>query len=366
MEKIVYILGAGFSAPLGLPVMSNFLEKSKDLYFENPEKYKHFKKIFDRISDMSYCKNYYNTDLFNIEEILSILEMNDNVSGNSEFKEIFAQYLCDVIEYYTPNINSYSIIPELSDWYKYLFADDVKKIFNYYGYFICSLFRLIFRKYKVDLEGVGLVDEINTHIEKPNNLEYSIITLNYDMVVESFIIFAKEKYKEINSQYYGFNRSGSKTLENNPWLVKLHGSVEKKEIIAPTWNKFLKPSIILYEWKRAYELLKEANQIRIIGYSLPITDSYIKYLLKTSLVESENKHFKKIDVICKDPEGLVKKRYDEFINFRDFEFKNTDCTEYFKKIYDMSLSIEKKKIINIEENLTLNKLEDAHSEFFNN
>lgn len=41
-EKVVYILGAGFSAPLGLPVMSNFLVKSKDLYFSDTEKYKRF------------------------------------------------------------------------------------------------------------------------------------------------------------------------------------------------------------------------------------------------------------------------------------------------------------------------------------
>ncbi|WP_175406349.1 hypothetical protein [Bacillus sp. FJAT-27264] len=29
MEKVVYILGAGFSAPLGIPVMSNFIMKAK-------------------------------------------------------------------------------------------------------------------------------------------------------------------------------------------------------------------------------------------------------------------------------------------------------------------------------------------------
>jgi len=37
LEKVVYLLGAGFSAPLGLPVMSNFLEKSKDIYFADPQ-----------------------------------------------------------------------------------------------------------------------------------------------------------------------------------------------------------------------------------------------------------------------------------------------------------------------------------------
>ena len=46
MEKVVYILGAGFSAPLGLPVISNFYEKSKDLYFSDTIQYKYFIKIF--------------------------------------------------------------------------------------------------------------------------------------------------------------------------------------------------------------------------------------------------------------------------------------------------------------------------------
>jgi len=32
MERVVYILGAGFSAPLGLPVMNDLMIKAKDLY----------------------------------------------------------------------------------------------------------------------------------------------------------------------------------------------------------------------------------------------------------------------------------------------------------------------------------------------
>lgn len=31
MEKVAYILGAGFSAPLGLPVMSNFLDTDETI-----------------------------------------------------------------------------------------------------------------------------------------------------------------------------------------------------------------------------------------------------------------------------------------------------------------------------------------------
>ena len=55
MEHVVYILGAGFSAPHGLPVMSNFIEKSKDLYTKDEQKYQHFSDIyqlFDKISNV--------------------------------------------------------------------------------------------------------------------------------------------------------------------------------------------------------------------------------------------------------------------------------------------------------------------------
>ena len=47
MENIVYFLGAGFSAPLGLPVMNNFWSKAKDLYVEKNTEFKYFKEIFE-------------------------------------------------------------------------------------------------------------------------------------------------------------------------------------------------------------------------------------------------------------------------------------------------------------------------------
>ena len=75
MEKVTYILGAGFSAPLGLPVMQDFLAKSKDLYFSDPRRYRHFQRVFELVRNLSITKNYFDADLFNIEEILSILEM---------------------------------------------------------------------------------------------------------------------------------------------------------------------------------------------------------------------------------------------------------------------------------------------------
>jgi hypothetical protein len=58
MERVVYLLGAGFSAPLGIPVMSNFLTRSKDLYFTDPARFDHFKEVFDTINELSVIKTF--------------------------------------------------------------------------------------------------------------------------------------------------------------------------------------------------------------------------------------------------------------------------------------------------------------------
>src|SRR5260370_8302110 len=135
MENVVYLLGAGFSAPLGLPVMSNFLVKSKDIYFQNPEKYKHFQDVFKLINEMSITKNYYDADLFNIEEILSILEMREELAGERD-KRTFLEYITNVIEYFTPALKQ----PEglfADGWDSTLFERDFDQL--NYGYFAASL-----------------------------------------------------------------------------------------------------------------------------------------------------------------------------------------------------------------------------------
>ena len=104
MEKVVYFLGAGFSAPLGLPLMSNFLVKSKDQFFANPDDYAHFQSVFDAVNKLSVSKNYYEADLFNIEEILSIMEM-QSFLGSKSIKKQFIKYIIDVIKHHTPQPN---------------------------------------------------------------------------------------------------------------------------------------------------------------------------------------------------------------------------------------------------------------------
>jgi hypothetical protein len=62
----------------------------------------------------------------------------------------------------------------------------------------------------------------------------------------------------------------------------------------------------------------EAHHIRIVGYSLPLTDAYIRYLLKDVIGQAGN--IEQIDVLCEDGNDKVERRCRDFIRFKNFRF----------------------------------------------
>ncbi len=178
------------------------------------------------------------------------------------------------------------------------------------------------------------------------------------MVLENFATFLNENY-QINDAV-GFSGQILNAPENGrPVLAKLHGSVDSGVIIPPTWAKGTHRKIAPV-WKRAFEVLEKSNQIRFIGYSLPVGDAYIKYLLKAAVVRAQN--LKKIDVICLDPYGDVKERYENFIKFNFLRFRNSATEDYLKDVPGMSDPPQPERRAR-EPVFKINGLEKAHTQF---
>ena len=313
-EQILYLLGAGFSAPLGLPVMSNFLFKSRDQYFAEPDKYVYFPGVFEIIRNLSDVKNYFKADLFNIEEILSILEMQRHLGTGEAKAHDYIQYLCDVVRYYTPKIQA--SVESTVNWYDNWLGD---KKATPFGNFVACLFNLTVN----EIRGASTAQRLNASRDKDAQTVYSVVTLNYDLVLEKIC-------DQIGSSMqvaiaFGIGDEFTPEWHGYPYLAKLHGTVASGKIIPPTWNKGLYTEIA-DAWQLAYRLLSTATQIRIVGYSLPETDSYVKYLLKSAVTEANN--LKQIDVICLDPKGEVKDRYGDFIDFPNYRFAPLDVLSY--------------------------------------
>jgi hypothetical protein len=347
MENVVYMLGAGFSAPLGLPVMNDFLLKAKDMYALDAKKYAYFENVFQKINSMAVTKSYYDADLFNIEEILSILEMRERLAGADT--KTFVEFLCDVIDYYTPAVPTPRL--ETANWF-----DTVLGPWTHYFALAGSLLGIRL------WTSTDPIHDIAVDISQlPNRkCSYAVVSLNYDLVLEYMA-------KAINAMttkpgsvkcYFGKpdDDGGAGEEKIIVPLAKLHGSTHTRHVIAPTWNKGLESdSTIVETWATALKLLREANHIRIIGYSLPESDAYIRYLLKAAVIESP--HLKSFDVICSDSSGQTRERYKAFVTFKYFRFAHGLTQDYLSNVF------ERKSADIPSMSVTFDGLERAHEDF---
>src|SRR5215211_7392129 len=214
MDKVVYFLGAGFSAPLGLPVMTNFLTKSKDMYFLNRSRYSRFPEVFATIKRLSVSKNYYEADLFNIEEILSILEMRQ-LLGGEEIKKSFVEYITLVIRHFTPSLEGHRE-PLPVNWHGFLFGnirEDVPAEIRtpaLYGYIAANLLGLQF--YRPD-HRISPVKVAFSKLHQPS-VSYSVVTVNYDLVLENYAHYIKSTYDK-SSSYSGSDIGFSADLRSH-------------------------------------------------------------------------------------------------------------------------------------------------------
>jgi hypothetical protein len=179
------------------------------------------------------------------------------------------------------------------------------------------------------------------------------------MVLENSFNYLKEVFHA--EEKHGFSSAieeNETEFHKRTHLAKLHGSIDTKVIVPPTWNKGLHREI-KPAWKLAYKLLTEANQIRIVGYSLPVADAYVKYMLKAAIIKCEN--LKRIDVICRDNESHdVEKRYAQFIRHPNYAFKNDNVVNYLQELNDL-LRFTK---VSGNDIVYINKLESAHKNYF--
>jgi hypothetical protein len=327
MERIVYLLGAGFSAPLGIPVVRNFLERSKDLYFQDQDNYAHFLAVFDTIRELSVCKNYYTIDLLNIEDILSLLEMRSTLVHEEKSRQSFVRYIADVVRHYTPSNGGRT---HGEHWARTVFGPEP---WSYYALFVATLLNFPVRR----MTEPPNTTEYLPMDPIPRATEYAVITLNYDLVLErlagdlnDWVVKEDDSLAKRHPRRHFRRDFRSRPDEGgfNGYLAKLHGSIDTADIIPPTWNKRLAKGILLKAWRIAHWLLANANHVRIIGYSLPEADSYIKYLLRAAVVD--NPHLKTFDVLCLDCDGAVRKRYDNFLCFRNYRFKSRCVKDYLE------------------------------------
>ncbi len=370
-DKNVYILGAGFSKELGLPLQEDFLLVAKEVYFRDPEKYKHFQSVFNYQDSLSKMKNVLSYPLFNLEHLFNLLEMDiyyseqdsRKKSDREMLKAAFLNLVTDVLieltinPFYHDRDGALGFKEEYSNYLKFLelfIKEDKGTFINIHQDTVISF-------------NYDLVFEATTSLFNWNQLEggtglqdeNKIIKLNTKFGKENIEIKALSQYflGNIPEMIFKSKHIFSETTERAIKLIKLHGSINWQEssnnsesfIIPPTWNK--SDERISQLWSLAYNELKEAKRIIIIGYSFPETDVYVKSLLALAL--NENKILHNIYFINPDKENvksrcldLLDKHFVKHCDYKEWTFSdfiNSDDGKNFIK-EKLNRDVEKRQV----------------------
>jgi hypothetical protein len=346
----MYLLGAGFSAPLGIPTMRNFVDEARRLSRGN-DRYAYFDEVIKLVQGTISASRYFHHDSDNIEEALSLLEMKENIESISQ-KDQLLRFISEAITLATPQVPNvpYDLLPS-NFWAEFFTTDQ-----DWQGYlaFIASLFHLSFHRNTI-YGGRGI-----KVMSVPSDVQYSILSLNYDMVLEKAVDFLCRLFKWDGTPVLFADEFDLESGSPFPPLIKLHGSIDKGNIIPPTFNKGLYGSEFPRTWKQASSILSAANEIRIIGYSLPITDSYIKYLLMAAIDRSRS--LDRIDWIVRDSSSSVSDRIRQFVSFKNVRFLQADTSRYLRSVF--AYTVNSQQTSGFTDRLVFDRLESAHEQFF--
>lgn len=322
-DRNVYILGAGFSAPAGAPLVRDFLDRSRE-FLEDPTasldevEREQFRNVFEFRQTLAQAREKVTLDLDDIEQLFGLVEMFGRLGlGGTRWRtrSSTVYLIAKTLELSTrwskserPRIRLHaktatmSCLSGLRDVFtpsgEYFFAD-------MYDYFASLL--------------SGLLDDP----ERRRGRMDSVITFNYDLVLDDAlrrIGFTPEYHlpKDL------FSMPDSAANRRPVCVLKLHGSTNwavctkchrsifvldekvtrdpsslrdrgcskchrrgyQPLLIPPSWDKREYREITQTVWNKAVHELATATRICIIGYSMPETDAFFRYLLALALAEN--------------------------------------------------------------------------------
>ncbi|HUT53573.1 MAG TPA: hypothetical protein VM658_09295 [bacterium] len=316
--KTVYILGAGASFHTGAPLLRDFLVTARFLLNSKPDLvYKDkFENVFKWIDGLRAAAYYINLDLDNMEHLFSIAEMKRQL-GHPDGEEIFSDLRYVIMEtlddsrvewkgeYYKPDDIYYNFVESLINLnierekivVQRPFEKDVVITFNYdvmldYAFKVCMEIDYGLEatqnqtdKFKVlKLHGSTNWGKCNECSKKDGGVRLQIV----DPVPTAGRGIMLQSQKKKDGTKWPF-RMVTHVMKNTQ-CQRCKQNLLEPEIIPPTWSKYIKGSPLPAVWANAVKEIEGASQIVIIGYSMPLTDTFFQYLLTLGLSANPNLH----------------------------------------------------------------------------
>ncbi len=317
-NRNVFILGAGFSARAGAPLIRDFLDHSRELYQDplsdlTDEERNRFNEVFEFKRRMGQCREKIEIDLDNIEQLFGLVDVSDRLGTTSPTARSSIVYLiAKTIQSAIANQKYYNAVGFTlaqnadiaslpKDWVRPN-EGPRRCTADMYQIFAALL--------------AGMLDSPVRRKARRN----AVISFNYDLVLDCAL-------RELGVEpFYGLSGESEDGTHPSVPVLKLHGSLNwaicqkcssvavvpaeatlgpakiiskacpkcsspyQPLLVPPSWDKTGYREVMQPVWKRAVEELNNASRICVIGYSMPETDAFFKYLLTLGLAENHQLH----------------------------------------------------------------------------
>lgn len=324
----LFILGAGASQKAGAPLMANFLDRASDLLrlktsgvMEARDK---FEDVFTAISELQGIHSKSFLDLDNIEIVFGAIEMGlllkrlgkRDETSIAKLRSSLITLIYKTLEYSIrfPVTDRRILPPKPYDGFmttllgieKTQPSEDPHKFsFLTFNYDLCLDFALhrSGRAFDYCLES-GQRSSGSPLLKLHGSINWG---LSDDDRILPFHI-GEARFNPLFDEKYVFYNLGS-ALDR----TTSDGKVSKGPpvIVPPTWTKNSYHGQLSNVWSTAAFELASAQNVFVIGYSLPETDSFFRYLY--ALGTESSVRLRNFVVINKDTSGHVERRFKQLI-----------------------------------------------------
>lgn len=358
MAKSVFILGAGASADAGIPIMDEFISKGLGLkdFSTSAVELRPFARMEKALTDLSssiFSKS--NADLDNIEDVFGLIEMGrliDKFPGCNNSEEIeelrtsVIKFIVATIEHTNTYENSPGVVKSPQGTYNH-FADELLRPMFMFGlsasvitfnYDIALDYAL--KSYNVPYDYSLAPSAVG------NSIKYLKLhgSINWASCPKCNHIFPQNvdlSFNDRDGRPYLTKPLGRSILKIGSIIGKnmCRGACQTnmREIpilVPPTWNKTEYGNYLSPVWRAAAAELTEAENVFVIGYSLPKSDLFFKYLFSLGTINA-SRRLQRFWVF--NPESSIKERFDNIVGpgiksraYRFFDGPNG----YFDKAVD--------------------------------
>lgn len=306
--KTVFIIGAGASRAAGGPLMNDFILKANEIHRKNNSSWakEHFEKVMIARQKLQVAYAKSTVDLDNIENLFSTFEMASLIGCLSNINNKVVEELPINLRFLIMRTLEQSILFDING------KDNIIPAPYPYGDFIQLLIAIskmpevspiavinfnydLCLDYAITIAGKKIcygLEKEKKSVDKNAINHFKVHgSLNWFRDDNTGIIKSEKLQGLDMTRYwdrYAFNEAAHRPIDTmellygpDKWGASLH---PEPIIVPPTWNKGWYQEQLKSVWRSASNALSTAENIFVIGYSLPASDQFFRSFYSISTI----------------------------------------------------------------------------------